>query len=179
MTHRGDRMDTRTDQYTEYRGNAPGLMIQLEYPTGWRLQEEQGQLDAYRQVRFLGPRNPDDTYTCYVSVRGSPVKSHGGKYESVAELMASYRQYSFRDAKIELERPRTVADQKSQGMTATFTIPPLHKPGLKAIPIPVKTRILFLERASYLYELIYSVDLREYDRHAEPFERLVRTFRFR
>lgn len=171
-------MEGRMGSYVEYTGSDPAFMIAFHYPKGWKLQEERGTIDVYRQVRVLGPRNEEDTYTPYVSVRGSPLKSFGGKHHNVQELINSYKQHLFHDATIESERQRTVAGIRTTDLTASFIIPPQHKPKLKAIPIPVKTRLLFLEKDPYLYELIYSADAREYERHSEAFERLIKTFRF-
>lgn len=162
----------------EYRGNAPELSVTFRYPKGWRLQEEAGTMERYRQVRVLGPRNHDDTYTCYLSVRGAPVKSHGGKYATIHELIGSYRAYAFRDATVEAEAQPTVSGLKAREMTVSYVVPPQHKPRLKPIAIPVKTRILFLEKGPYLYEVSYSADAREYDQRAGAFDRLIKSFRF-
>lgn len=164
--------------YTAYRGQEPGLTLTFQYPAAWRLQEERGKVDKYRQVRVLGPRNADATYTCYVTVRSSPQQSHGGKYERVEELVRNYKDHQFVGSVVEVDRRKTVAGVSAYDLTVSYTVPPQHKPNLKPIPIPVKTRTVFLEKSPYLYELRYSADAREYGQHSQAFERLLKTLRF-
>lgn len=171
-------MAAQQDHFAQYQGREGGLLLTFQYPAAWRLQEEQGKIDLYRQVRVMGPRNSEDTYTCYLSVSGAPLKKHGGRFESAKERLAIYKGHLFSDGKVDRERERTFAGEKASDITVSYTIPPLHERGLKPIPIPVKTRTLFFEKGAYLYELIYSADSREYDLHVKAFEQLLKTFRF-
>lgn len=163
---------------TKYAGNDTRLQVEFRYPAGWQVQEERGKTDVYSEVRLLGPRNRDDTYTCAIAVRGSPAKAYGGKHETLVELVKHYTSHLFKDATILSENDRVVDGTHATELTVSYTIPPLHLPGLKAVEIPVKAHALFLEKDPYLYELIYSADAREYDRHADAFEQLIKTFRF-
>ncbi|MBI3615897.1 MAG: hypothetical protein HY211_05200 [Candidatus Omnitrophica bacterium] len=164
--------------FTQYQGRDPGLKLTFHYPAGWRLQEEQGTIDRYRQVRLLGPRNSEDTYTPYFSVAGAPLRADGGRFEDLAERVVTYKAHVPADAKIEKETARLVGGEKAFDITVAYTVPPLHRPGLKAIPIPVKTRTLFLQKGRYLYEIIHSADAREYGLQERAFGQLLKTLRF-
>ena len=166
-------------QYTVYTGSEPGLMVSLEYPEGWTLHEERGKIERYREARIHGPRNQDDTYTSYLVVRGSPVTSFGGRHGSLDELVAHYKAHLIRDTRIVSEHEAAVADTNATDLTVSYTLPPLLHKGIKPLAVPVKTRTVFVENSPYIYELIYSADAREYDRYAEAFEHVLKTFRFR
>ena len=59
-----------------YKGTDARLSVTFRYPATWRLQEERGKVDPYSEVRLMGPRNRENTYTCSLIVRGSPLKEH-------------------------------------------------------------------------------------------------------
>jgi len=166
------------DDYKVFTGTKPRLMVTFEYPGPWALQEEQGRIEFYREARILGPRNHDDTYTAYFSVRGSPLKPFGGQHESVEDLVRHYRSHLSQGTQIVSEQQVTVAGHKASDLTISLTMPAMHHKGIKAMEVPLRTRTVLVEKTPYLYELTYSADAREYDRYAEAFERLIKTFRF-
>lgn len=164
--------------YQEYAGTQPGLMVRFEYPQAWPLHEEQGKREFYRAIRIAGPRNPNDTYTTYLSVRASPLKSFGGKYERLADAITQYVDHLLEGSRIIAQQQATVADSTGTDVLVTYTMPALHHKGLKAEAVPVTARTVFFEKAPYLYEVTYSADSREYEQHAQAFEHLLTTFRF-
>lgn len=163
-----------TMQYSGQEGRVP---VRFQYPNGWRVVEEQGQHERYHQVRLLGPRNAEDTYTCNMSVRRSPLKPYGGTHASAADLIARYKAYAWRDATIGADRSTTVSGFAAHDLTASYVVPPPHQPELKAIAIPVTTRLLVIERPDSVYEIMYSADAREFAQHAPVFERLLNSLR--
>ena len=181
--HSNDRGHGMSEQTAggsmKYEGDDARLKVEFRYPAGWRLQEERGTIEVYSEVRLLGPRNRDDTYTCTIAVRGSPAKAYGGKHETLSDVVKNFTSHLFKEANILSEKDRVVAGTRAKELTVSYTIPPLHLPSLQAMEIPVKARALFLEKEPYFYELIYSADAREYDLHADAFEQLIKTFRFR
>ena len=168
----------RPAKFSKFEGNAPVLTLAFQYPEGWRLEQEEGTIDPYRKVRLLGPRNREDTYTCYISVTGFPKKELGGKFETLDEFARHYKQHLLANARIEAEGASLIAGQNGIDLTTSSTIPPLYKHGLKAIEIPVKTRTVFIQNGSYLYQIIYGADVRDYGLHAQAFEHLLKTLRF-
>ena len=160
-----------------FAGGMLGLPVQFDYPAVWLLQEERGTVEPYRQVRVRGQRNADDTYTCFMAVRISPVKSQGGRYHDTLERVRALRELSISGQTTVSDHPLRVAGLPATEVRATLEIPAQHKPELKAIAIPVKTTTIVLQHGTNLYELQYSCDAREYDRYANAFRRLVRSFR--
>ena len=169
---------TRTGNEAEYRGTEPALSVTFHYPADWRLTEEQGRLEVYREVRIQGPRNAEDTYTGFLIVRSSPLKTSGGRFGSAEELLRHKRRYALPGTTVLVDGTRRVAGRTARELVVTYTIPRLNQPGLKPLPIPVKTRTLVLMKDPYLYELSFSADAREYDRDAGAFERLLKTLAF-
>ena len=161
-----------------YRGAAPPLALSLIYPARWRLMEEQGRREPYAQARFLGPRNAEDTYTAYIAVRGILPDSEGGPTESLDERVRRYTEELLEGAAIESVQPTALQQGEARDLVVSFTVPPLFRSGLKPIPIPVKTRIVFLQRGRSCYEIAYSADAREYAAHAPAFERVLASLRF-
>ena len=169
---------THFPRFVLYQGQGLGLSLTFRYPEDWRLQEEEGAIDLYRQVRLLGPRNREDTYTPYLSVAAAPVKAEGGRFEDLTERIGLYRANLPVGAKLEQEGERVVGGERGLDLTIRYVIPPLHHKGLKNLPIPVKTRTLFFQRDRTLYEVIYSADAREYDLYAKVFEELLKSLHF-
>ena len=161
-----------------YASRFQDFPVTFRYPSGWRLREEEGRMEVFRQIRLLGPRNADDTYTCSIAVWGSPLKAYGGRHGSVDGLVRHYTTHLFNGSRVVAEGRRRVGGVSATDLTVSYTIPPLHQPGLKAIAIPVMTRTVFLERNPYLYELSYSADARESDRSQQAFDLVLATFRF-
>ena len=161
-----------------YQSQDSRLAMTFQYPSGWSVQEEEGKLELYSQVRLMGPRNAEDTYSPFIAVRVSPALEAGGRHRDAAELAQYHAAHQPPGARVTRDATQTVVGASAHDVTMTYTIPPLHHRGLKALSIPVTTRTLFLQRGLYLYELIYSADAREYERHAPVFEHVLQTFRF-
>ena len=161
-----------------YHGTTPPLVVSLAYPSAWRLTEEVGSRERYAQVHLLGPRNAEDTYTAYIAVRGV-VPDGEGAMGGLDERVRRYADELLEGTTIESLRPTSLQHAEARDLLVAFTVPPLFHPGLKSLPIPVKTRTVFLRRGAYLYEVIYSADAREYAAHAPAFERVLASLRFR
>ena len=82
-------------------------------------------------------------------------------------------------ASVEPQATRSMAGTVADDITFTYTIPPLHHAGRKAVKIPVKTRTVVLQRGPLLYEIAYSADERAYDAHLPAFEGLLSSLQFR
>ena len=174
----GGQTTSAMSQYAAYTGDKPGLLVTFEYPQGWDVHEEQGKAQFYREVRILGPRNQEETYTAYLSVRGSPLKPFGGRHEALDELVANYKNHLLQGAQIVSEQPRTIGGTNGVDLTVSYIMPAIHHKGLKAQAVPVTSRTVFLENGPYLCELTFSADAREYEQHAPAFEHLLGSFRF-
>ena len=161
-----------------YRGTAPLLAFSLIYPAQWRLTEERGRQEPYTQVRLLGPRNAEDTYTAYITVRGVLPDPEGGPEESLDERVRRYTDTLLEGTAIESVQPTAFEQGQARELVVSVTIPPLFRSGLKPLPIPVKTRTVFLRRGRAYYEIAYSADAREYAAHLQVFERLLASLRF-
>ena len=161
-----------------YRGTAPLLAVRLIYPAQWRLTEERGRQEPYTQVRLLGPRNAEDTYTAYITVRGVLPDPGGGPGESLDERVRRYIDTLLEGTAIESVQPTAFEPGEARELVISVTIPPLFRSGLKPLPIPVKTRTVFLRRGRAYYEIAYSADAREYAAHLQVFERLLASLRF-
>lgn len=161
--------------YAEYRGETLGILVRCQYPEGWTIQEERGQREPYLQVRFRGPRNPDQTYTAYISVRESPLAAYGGKFEGVDAAVDFFLSHLLSDARVKAKTQKLIGGIQAIDLSVAYTIPPLRRPTLRAQPIPVVTRSLFVEKSPYLYELIYSADEQEFPRYLPSFEHLLET----
>jgi hypothetical protein len=162
-----------------YRGATPPLALSLAYPSDWRLTEEAGRREPYAQLRLLGPRNAEDTYTAYIAVRGVAPEAERGAGESLDERVRRYADELLDGATIESVQPASLQQAEARELVTLFTVPPLFRSGLKPLPIPVKTRAVFVHRGPYRYELIYSADAREYAAHAPAFDRVLASLRFR
>ncbi len=159
-----------------YVGTEPGWRVRFQYPEGWVLREERGQVERYRQVRIMGPRNHEDSYTCYLSVLAAPLQDAGGRFPNTEAFVQNYTSHLAQGATVVSSQPISVDRTKATELIATYTMPPWHHQGVKAIAVPVKVRTVVLEQPPYLYQLTYSADAREYDAHAAAFEQLLTTF---
>ena len=164
--------------FSEFHDMAPGLPVAFKYPKDWKLEEEKGVLENYQLVRLLGPRNPDDTYTSYISITASPVKEQGGKFADLAEIVKNYKEHQLAGARVDDEKVTVVGGQGAVEMTVTSVLPPSLHRGLKPLETPVRNRALFTQKRDVLYRITYSADVRIYDRHVGQFDRLLETLQF-
>ena len=165
-------------QYVTYAGKDPMPKVGFQYPSGWKLKEEQGRTETYSQVRILGKRNPDDTYTCYIAVIKSPLKNAGGRYESVDEFYEQYKARFLEGTKIVSDSNSEVAQTDSRDMVISYVMPPPFQHGLKPIEIPIRTRTLVFIKGQDFYQIIFSADEREYASLENVFSKLLETFKF-
>lgn len=165
-------------QYSLYTGKQPALQLRFEYPSDWLLQEESGRMEAYWQVRCMGPRNTDGTYSSYLSVRSSPLAGFEGKHAGAAALLKQ-RKTRTTGSTVDHEGPRKIGGLSGRELTLSFTLPALHHKGLTVKPTQVKERMVAVERSPYVYELIYSADAADYDRNKDVFEHLLKTLQFK
>ena len=162
-----------------YPGLEADLPVFFEYPSDWRLTDERGAVETYHAVRLQVSRNAEDTYTAYLVVRAFPVQPPGSRYATqrtfVNHLLANLPDGASADP----QTTRPVTGVVADDFTVTYTIPPLHHAGRKAVKIPVKTRTVVVEHGPFLYELAYSADERDYDAHLFAFEGLLSSLQFR
>lgn len=182
-TFRDEKRETLTGKkdagvYTRYHGTDPVLPLSFDYPGGWRLLEDKGRLEPYTQVMVLGPRNVDDTYSCTLVVRGSPLRRKGGRFGSVEELVGHYESHLFEGHQVLERSDRSFFGRPAKDVTVQYTIPPLRHKGLVPKKVPVTVRTIFLEKDGYLYELIYSADSVDFPRYSYAFDRLIESFQF-
>lgn len=164
--------------YTDFQGSPDTLAAAFQYPKAWDFQIERGKVETYVQVKIRGPRNEEDTYTSYFTVRESTVKAKGGRFDGAAELLEQRKKTLLAKAQIEEEGDVQVAGIGGRELVVAQAIPPLHTHGLKGIPIPIRTRTVVLKKDDNLYELIYSADQRQYDQFTSDFDHLLKTFAF-
>lgn len=161
-----------------YRGDAPPLALSFVYPADWRLTTETGARERYVQLRLLGPRNAEGTYTAYITVRGVPPDAEGGAMESLDEWVTRYTNQLLEGAAVESIETGQLQDAETRDLVVSFTVPPLFRSGLKPLPIPVKTRTVFLQHGSSRYACSYSADAREYAAHVQVFDWVLASLRF-
>ena len=159
-----------------YQGMQPPLALRFVYPSAWRLTEEQGTLEPYAELRLLGPRNEEDTYTASITVRA--IRPADDPALPLEVRVREYRDHLPDGAVVERHAARKLEQAPAEDLAVSWTVPPLFRSGLKPLPIPVKTRAVLFRRGPYLYELIYSADARDYAAHEPVFERLLASLRF-
>lgn len=164
---------------TVYRGADSALGVSLEYPPSWRLVEEQGRVEPYAAVRLLGPRNAEDTYTASMTVRGWLMPREADQAEDADEQVRRYTSQLIDGALVESDVRRRQWGTEVRDLIVAYTVPPLHRSGLQPVPIPVRTRSLFLRRREYAYHVAYSADAREYAAHEDAFDAVLASLRFR
>lgn len=155
------------------------LPVSFEYPEGWKLKEEKGTVQNYRQARIMGPRNEDDTYSASISVVGYPLRKDGGRFDDLAGMIRNFKEHQIGEEKMEQEKMTVVGGQPAVDMTISTVIPPLLHRGTKNLEVPVKNRTLFVQRGESLYRITYSADSRMYDSHSKEFEHLLGSLQFR
>lgn len=172
-----DATEEMVTAYTPYVAQSSQFNPQFEYPSEWRVMEERGTIDPYDQVRILGPRNSDDTFTLLMAIRRQPLKEQGGRYSRAEELAQEYIDRLGKEGIVEAHTSKPVAEVAAVDLTISYLIPPMHTPRLKPLTIPVKMRGLFFVKSSSVYEVTYSADAGMYDQYAPAFEHVVATLR--
>jgi hypothetical protein len=161
-----------------YQGRSAALPVSVVYPARWRLTEEAGVHEGYEQIRLQGPRNQEDTYTAYITVRGRLLPEADRTDAALDAWIRGYVSGALEGSGTESDTELLLADAPARDLVSSITVPPLFRQGLQPLEIPITTRMVVCRRGAYLYELVYSADSREYDRHAPVFARLLTSVRF-
>ena len=172
-----DEMTQPAMSYREHISRDPLLPVTFEYPSGWSLREERGQLESYRQIRLLGQRNAEDSYTAYISVSASPRQDAGGRFQTVEQSVEHYKAHLAHDAKIESSTRRMVAGIEATELMISYTLRPWHHRDLKDLPVPLRVRTVFFEKNALLFQLTSSADSRESDQPTVAFDHFLNTLR--
>ncbi len=154
------------------------IQAAFERPKTWIATTGKGLLLPHAQVRFRGPRNNEDTYTAFLSVRRVPVQPDAG-YATAATAAKQYLDHLPPGAALESRVARMVGPVSGELIVYALPIPPQHRHGLKPMKIPVRTWIVFVQRRNDIYEVTFSADTRDASRHEAAFHRLLETFEFR
>jgi len=155
------------------------LPASFDYPAGWKLTEDKGIVQKYKQAMMVGPRNEDKTFSAAFTVIVSPTKEKGGLFSSVDELKTHNLVHLFDDPRVVELSSRQVGGAPAQDVTAVFERPPFRIQGLPHKTIPVKERMLLFQKDSRLFEIRYSADQQEYPKHLKDFEHLVASIRLK
>lgn len=161
----------------EFESSNPDLPVAFRPPEGWKLKEERGKIDAYRQVRLTGPRNAADSYTPYIIVRAIPLESAQDGAVETATYVSRWMASLPAGATMSPREGRTVAGATAEEFVAVFPVPTLNHVSRHPGPTPVKTRLLILAKPPFLYELIFSSDERDYNKYAHLFDALLDSLR--
>ena len=171
------QMNGNSDRQS-YEGASPYLPVSFKYPVSWMLREDQGKIDHYSQAIILAPKKPGWPYTAAFVVRGSPLKSARGRFETPEELKQNFVSHLYKDPRVLKESTLRLKGTSSIDLTVSYTFLPIRHKGFNAQPVPVKNRILFAQNNGILYELSYSADEREFESHSAEFSRLLKSLRF-
>ena len=149
---------------------------QFAIPAGWQVERDDGRRETYQQVRLLGPRNQEDTYTAFMAIRVRPLRAEAGWYEHIAELVRQEADGALEGSLVDGPHPVRLAGLPAQELTVSVTLrPPAHHefpPG----EVPLITRAVFFEHDHAGYEIMYSADAREYARYEPAFTALLDSF---
>jgi hypothetical protein len=161
-------------QAADYTGTVPGLSVRFRHPDDWRLSTERGAIDTYQAIRLHGPWNRGGTYAAVITIRSV----EDGAAEPADAAVERWLAVLPEGASIEAQTVRQVAGLPAQDVTVAYTVPPLHVHGHAPVDIPVKLRLVVLQRPPHRYELTFSADAREYLAYTQLFEQLVASFAF-
>ena len=165
--------------YTTYTGRAPYLTVRFEYPSAWQLREERGERQAYRQVRFMGPRTGEQRYRPYMAVFAAPLKSAGGQHGGLEEMLRNYTEHLQLGAEVLQNDQMEVGGIPGREVVVAYTSSAWRFHGVKKPgEVPVKTRTVMAQRGETLYQVTYSADQQTYDRYAADFQQLLNSLQF-
>ena len=138
--------------FVGYQGGEPGLPVTFEYPTGWVLEASSGSHEAYTQVQVYAPDAMDPRMRNYLVVRVVPSSASGGRYPTLEEMMAEFRQTLLSSLHVEREEPIDVLGAHGQyvRMTGSLRLP---WKAARAQDVPVTGARIFIERESQFFEI--------------------------
>ncbi len=157
-----------------YRGSEPLLAASFDYPAAWKLKEDRGEREPYAQAAAFGPRNRAGTFTPAFVVRGVPAELYG----SLQEYRDSYLSHLYKAPVIDHAGSAAVDGRPALDVTVDYTMPALHKPGLKNEEVPLRARLVFVRNGQALYLVAHIADRRQFKEHTPAFDKLLRSLRF-
>lgn len=151
--------------------------LAVDLPAGWQVSETRGTVETYEELRCLGPRNADDTYTAWIAVRARPLAARPDGTPQSADAAADDYLSAWGEDATATRATAQVAGLTVPAVGLSYTIPPLHRRGLHPVAVPVASRTVFLVKGASLYELSYSADAREFAASLPAFDALLRSAR--
>ncbi len=140
-----------TDTFATYRSHQSPLPVSFEYPAGWEVEPSEGKTEAYAQVQVYAPAAFEPRLRVYLVVRVMPTAASGGRYASVDEAAAAYRETLLPTLRIDEAQETTALGVTARQVVVSGT---LRLPWMSAAahPVPVTGRRLFFEKGGRLYE---------------------------
>ena len=164
-----------TDAFALYQSAKPQLPVKFEYPADWQVEESSGSQEAYAQVQVYGPSSLEPRLRTYLVVRAVPSKTGGGRYASLEEMISAFRDTLQPGLRIDGTHPAQVAGGSATQVEVSGQLwLPWESP--KAVPVPVKSQRVFLERGGRFYEFAWMATPEVSGQVGAAFSRLLDTF---
>ena len=138
--------------HARYHSTIPFWPVTFEYPADWQAEQSRGSQERYDQVQLFAPGSADARAHAYIAVRVMPRKNEGGRYASIEEMAAAYRQ---------TQMPTLSTSEASQVTVLGVPALRMEVSGQMALPwkaahpelIPMQGQRVFFEKDGRLFEL--------------------------
>lgn len=162
-------------KYKVFESKNPALNFTFEYPeVGWTPVESQGRTEKYDLVYLSGPIDKEHGFTTLIHITEKPLKPN----ETSATLLERYLKMDSNLDKFKTLRKenKMVAGEQAASALYEYEATPLYR--IKASPVLVKGKKIYLTRNGRSYEFTLETIGSQYNIYAPILEHVLTTFKF-
>jgi len=167
-------------KYDKYSNDDPNLNLSMDYISGWAHDVQYGSHGSFVQVVFVEPMRKGREYPgmMVVTVRGkSNLKIEPPTIEGIRDDIVKKRFY-FKEPKLLSKSNTKYLSQEAIEVLLSYTaINSFDK--LNARFVPIKERIVILERGDKFYTIRYENMAGNFDAYSEAFTHIVKSIKFK
>ncbi|HTY44635.1 MAG TPA: hypothetical protein VMD52_01420 [Patescibacteria group bacterium] len=167
-------------KFERYVSKTPGLDITLDYISGWKVYEQQGSFDTFKQIVFSEPIRKDKALRASMVLtaeKGSKAAFNPKTIEAAYADLVNKRK-SFKDMKVLSESRIKVLG--AEALECRLSYGALDSPeSLNAKLVPTDERVVVFKREDTFYFLRYENFSSEFDRYNKAFDHIIKTLKIK
>jgi hypothetical protein len=167
--------------YKNYSSKDPLIGLSMDYIADWRYDEQRGAHDRYAQVMFykLGEKGKKPSWAVMaVMVEEASKAAFSPQTASGMAKDLLDKRSKMQDMQVLSQKDTALSGGKGRDITLSYN--KINRfPGAGAKLIPVRERIVILERGTKLYALRYENSAEDFDSLNPAFERSLKTLKIK
>lgn len=167
-------------KYKAYSSRDPQINLNMDYPATWSFREDRGALNSYAQVVFFEKNKKNKTFMAAIVVTVQQIDKANLALPTLQGMKDDLinKRMHFKDCKVLSESKIKLLESDALDIALSYrTMDKLS--GIDAKLIPVKERIIILQKDGRFYTIRYENTAEEFDQFDKAFYRCIKTLKFK